>query len=259
MTFTRRAAEHANLLYQTTRGAFLAQEKHSALGMLWHLLNPLLTALVLYAVFSNVMRVSAIRHYPLFILLGLVQFNFFANGTARAAEGLMASRSLVLNTTVPREILILRAVCLEALTYLIEVAIVGAFIVIVGDGLGWSALGYAAVIGAQLLLTAGVAFALGAAVVFLPDLTYVWGVATRVLFFLTPIFYSTDMLQQPWLRTLVRLNPIARLVELGTRVLLDGRALTSTDALVAYLGPTLTLLIGWRLFRSLKAHIPEYI
>src|SRR5215472_13644765 len=75
------AAENLNLLYQTTRAAFLAQEKHSALGMLWHLLNPLLTTVVLYAVFSNIMRANQVAHYPLFILAGLIQFNFFAHAT----------------------------------------------------------------------------------------------------------------------------------------------------------------------------------
>src|SRR5579862_562901 len=139
MTETLWTAANANLLYQTTRSAFLAQEKHSALGMLWHLLKPLLTTVVLYAVFSNLLHTHPIPHYPLFILLGLIQFNFFAHGTTHAAEGLLASRSLVLSTTVPREILILRSVCLEAMTYLIEAAIVIAFVAVLGGGLSWNA------------------------------------------------------------------------------------------------------------------------
>jgi len=259
MRATLWTAANANLLYQTTRGAFLAQEKHSALGMLWHLLNPLLTTAVLYAVFSNVMHTTTIPHYPLFILLGLIQFNFFAHGTTRAAEGLLASRSLVLNTTVPREILMLRSVCLEAMTYLIEAAIVGLFVAVLGGGLSWKAAWFAVVIVAQFMLTAGVSFALGSAVVFLPDLTYVWGVATRLLFFLTPIFYSIDMLPQTWLRTLVHLNPIAGVVALGTRALLGGPPLTVWELLPVGGEALVVLVIGWRVFQVLKPHIPEYI
>jgi ABC-type polysaccharide/polyol phosphate export permease len=252
-------AENLNLLYQTTRGAFLAQEKQSALGTLWHLLNPLLTAMVLYGVFSNVLRSNQVRHYPLFILAGLIQFNFFAQGTTRAAEGLLASRSLVLNTTIPREILILRSVCLEAVTYAIEILVVGVFIVVFGDGLSRYTAWYAAVVTAQFLLTAGISFLIGAAAVLLPDLTYVWGVAMRLLFFLTPIFYSVDMVRQPWLRGLIRLNPIGRLVELGTRVLLGGMPPTFGEALAALVGPALALVVGWRIFQALQGYIPEYI
>lgn len=259
MTETLWTAANANLLYQTTRGAFLAQEKHSALGMLWHLLNPLLTTAVLYGVFSNVLHANPIPHYPLFILLGLIQFNFFAHGTTRAAEGLLASRSLVLNTTVPREILILRSVCLEAMTYLIEAAIVSLFVAMLGGGLSWNAAWFAAVIVAQFMMTAGVAFALGGAVVFLPDLTYVWGVVTRLLFFLTPIFYSIDMLPQTWLRALVHLNPIAGVVALGTRALLGGVPLTAWELVTVAVESLVVLAVGWRVFQALKLHIPEYI
>lgn len=251
-------AQNLNLLYQITRGAFLAQERHSALGVLWHLLNPLLTTLVLYAVFSNVLSASHIPHYPLFILVGLIQFNFFVHGTTRAAEGLLASRSFVLNTTVPREMLILRAVGVEALTYLIEVGIVIVFIAVLGDGLSWRAVWYTTIVLAQCLLTAGVAFGLGGAVVFLPDLSYVWGVATRLLFFLTPILYSVEMLHQPWLRPFVVLSPLGALVEVGRQVLLGGSP-SITEVVIAAAGPAVALIVGWSIFQGLKDHIAEYI
>ena len=96
------------MLYQTTRASFLAQEKNSSLGLIWHLLNPILMTAVLFLVFSQLDRLRDIEHYHLFILVGLIHFNFFINATTRSSSYFIASRSLILNTTVPLELLVLR-------------------------------------------------------------------------------------------------------------------------------------------------------
>ena len=67
------------MLYQTTRATYLAQEKNSSLGLIWHLLNPLLMTAVLFLVFRRVQFLQGIEHYPLFILVGLIHYNFFIN------------------------------------------------------------------------------------------------------------------------------------------------------------------------------------
>ena len=69
------------MLYQATRASYLAQEKNSALGLVWHLLNPLLMTAVLFLVFKRVEFLQGIEHYQLFILVGLIHYNFFINST----------------------------------------------------------------------------------------------------------------------------------------------------------------------------------
>lgn len=249
-----------NLLYETTRCSFLTQEKNSALGMLWHLLNPLAMTLVIYVVFSNVGRLSdGIEHYPLYILAGIIHFNFFTHATTRAAEGLRNSRNLVLNTTVPLEILVLRAVCLEGLTYLIELALLAALVLVFGGGLTWNLLYYVFVFVGMLVFTVGVALLLSAVVVFLADLTYIWNVLTRMLFFLTPIFYSVEMVEHRVGVELIGLNPLGRMVVLGRTCLLDGQPLALSEIGWAFVAPAAALALGWTLFQSTKGQIPDYI
>ena len=81
------------VLYQTTRASFLAQEKNSSLGLIWHLLNPILMTVVLFSVFRNVERLREIEHYQLFILIGLIHYNFFLNSTTRCSQYFLNSRS----------------------------------------------------------------------------------------------------------------------------------------------------------------------
>ena len=120
------------MLYQATRASYLAQEKNSSLGLIWHLLNPLLMTAVLFLVFRRVQFLQGIEHYPLFILVGLIHYNFFINATARAATNFLGSRSLILNTTVPLALMMLRQTSIEGLTLLIEVLLV----LLLGLGVG---------------------------------------------------------------------------------------------------------------------------
>ena len=248
-----------NLLYQTTRCSFLAQEKNSALGMLWHLLNPLAMSLVIYVVFSKLEFSSGIEHFPLYILAGLIHFNFFTHATTRAAEGMCNSRGIVLNATVPLEVLVLRSVCLEGLTYLVELALLAVLVVFLGGGLTFNLFYYVLVFLGMCLLTTGAALLLASVVVFLTDLTYIWGVFTRMLFFLTPIFYSAEMVDGGVGAMLIELNPLSQMVILGRKCLLDGEPLTLPEIGWAFVGPVVVLLLGWKLFQLTKSRIPDYI
>jgi ABC-type polysaccharide/polyol phosphate export permease len=255
----RGTAELAFLLWQMTRAAFLAEEKNSVLGLLWHFLNPLAMTAVLYVTFSSIGRPHAIDHYPLFILVGVIHFNFFANATSRAAEGMRQSRSFVLNTTVPLQILVLRQVCIEGLTLAIELVLVCLLISIAGVGLSVAALGYGVVVVGLFMLTFGTALLLSTAVVFITDVTYVWNMATRMLFFLTPIFYSPQGITSAPLRMVTAFNPLATAITLARETLLYGRVAALWHTVAVVVAPLGVLILGWRVFHRFKGRIPDYI
>lgn len=245
------------LLWQMTRASFLAEEKNSLLGLLWHLLNPLVLTAVLYVTFSSI-GTPAVEHYPLFILIGVIHFNFFTNATSRAAEGMLRSRGLILNTTVPLELLVLRSICVEGLTLAIEVVFVCALIALMGGGLGSAAFGYAIALGGLILFTFGTALLLATVVVFMTDIVYIWSMVTRMLFFLTPIFYSAEAVVSTPVQIAVALNPLAALIHLARESLLYGRPLPLGSAVVGILGPLVVVAAGWWMFQRFKKRIPDY-
>ena len=251
-------ASGAFLLWQMTRAAFLSEEKNSVLGMLWHLFNPLAMTAVLYVTFSSINR-ETIEQYPLFILVGVIHFNFFSNATTKAAEGIMKSRSLVLNTTVPLEILVLRHLCIEGLTLAVELVFVCALITLTGNGLGAAALGYLVVALGVFMLTFGMSLLLATAVVFVTDVTYIWNMVTRMLFFLTPIIYSLDSIQNTAVRAVARLNPLAGAIAMARETLVYDRPVALWSSVAVVVGPLLVLLLGWNVFQRFKARMPDYI
>jgi len=247
------------VLYQTTRATYLAQEKNSALGLVWHLLNPLLMTVVLFLVFRNVDLLREIQHYQLYILVGLIHYNFFINSTTRSAMHFQNSRSLVLNTTVPLELLVLRQTCIEGVTLVIEVLVVlllGAFM---GVDLSATLLLYPLVLVGVLALSLGASLFLCGLVVFLSDLSYVWGLFCRVLFFLTPVFFAKEVAGEGLPRLLLEINPLTGLLALAREALLYGGPVSLPAAGLALLGPALVLALGVIVFRATRARIADYI
>ena len=247
------------VLYQTTRASFLAQEKNSSLGLIWHLLNPILMTAVLFAVFRNVERLREIEHYQLFILIGLIHYNFFLNSTTRCSAYFLGSRSLILNTTVPLELLVLRQTCIEGLTLIVEVLLVLVLGTFMGAEINSALLVYPLVFAGTLALGLGASLIMCGLVVFLSDLNYVWGLFCRLLFFVTPVFFSPQVVGEGVARTVIELNPLTRLITLAREALLYGGPIDPAQAVLALVGPLIVLILGWMLFNAVKPKIPDYI
>jgi lipopolysaccharide transport system permease protein len=247
------------VLYQTTRASFLAQEKNSSLGLIWHLLNPILMTVVLFTVFKNIERLREIEHYQLFILIGLIHYNFFINSTTRSSAYFLNSRSLILNTTVPLELLVLRQTCVEGLTLFIEVLLVLVLGIFMGANFGPALLVYPLVFAGVLALSLGASLFLCGMVVFLSDLNYVWGLFCRMLFFITPVFFTPEVVGEGMARTVIEMNPLSGLIRLAREALLYGGPVDPAQAGLALLGPFMVLILGGMLFNAVKPRIPDYI
>jgi lipopolysaccharide transport system permease protein len=247
------------VLYQTTRASFLAQEKNSSLGLIWHLLNPILMTVVLFTVFRNVERLREIEHYQLFILIGLIHYNFFINSTTRSSSYFLNSRSLILNTTVPLELLVFRQICVEGLTLFIEVLLVLVLGIFMGAKFGSALLVYPLVFIGILALSLGASLFLSCLVVFLSDLNYVWGLFCRMLFFITPVFFTPEVVGEGMARTVIEMNPLSGLIKLAREALLYGGPVDPAQAGLALLGPFAVLILGGMLFNAVKPRIPDYI
>src|SRR5690606_4338062 len=90
------------LLFQLIRRDLVARYKRSILGVAWTMLNPLGTMLIMTFVFSNLFK--SVESYPVYILSGLIVWNFFSQGTNAAMVGLIWGGSLMQRIYLPRTI-----------------------------------------------------------------------------------------------------------------------------------------------------------
>jgi lipopolysaccharide transport system permease protein len=196
-------------------------DQSTSLGYLWSFLHPLITLLVLYSFFKH--RIGGnIEHYAIYLLIGLVQFTHFSKSTAGAMRVLHKMSALATNVIFPKDILVYSSLMADAPEFIISMAVTILIAAVTGVPLSVALLGIPLVIAMQLLLVLWMSLLLSVVYVFVRDLDHVYEVAMRLLFFVTPIIYSLDILP-PGTRRVALLNPLAHLIGFSRNMILDGR------------------------------------
>ncbi len=172
------------------KAGFKLQHEGSYLGLLWHFLNPLAAFIIIYLVFSQVFG-QTIDQYPLYLLLGLIIFNFFRGVTSEATGILYGSRHIIKSINFPKESLIIASVLRSSYAHIFEVVVFVILMLFIGLPVT-TILVYPVIFILLALFVYGLALGLSAFSVYFLDMSSIWGGFTQALWFATPIFYFVD-------------------------------------------------------------------
>ena len=100
--------------------------KHSFLGVLWSFINPLLQITVYAIIFPLIMK-NNIPNYTVFMVCGLIPWNYFATVINRASFTFIENGNIIKKVYFPREILPLSLVTSETINFLISTIIIICF------------------------------------------------------------------------------------------------------------------------------------
>jgi len=231
--------------------------KNSILGLFWSLLEPLLIFIVLYFVFSYMMKFN-IQDYHLFLFLGIICWDLLEKGTTLGLHSITSKPSLIKKIYFPREVLV-AGMCLTALMMILfELIVFLGFMFLLGVMLPATSLVFPFILLGEFLIVFGLSLALSALNVYYKDVQFIWAVLLRAGFFLTPVIYSTSM-YPPEYAKLFLLNPMARIIEAARKTLIYNALPTPTDILIIYLSAFVTLSIGYLIFRKLEPRFAEEV
>jgi lipopolysaccharide transport system permease protein len=179
----------------------------SILGYVWSLLKPLALFGVLYFVYSFVFKQTA-PHYKLFLLLGIMLWDFFAQGTIAGMNGLIGNYQMIRKVKLPRIILVISAISATFIGLLFNLIIFALFAILDGVDLHWRMLWFLVLLASLYLLVGGIGLVLSIIVVKVRDMLSVWEVLLQLGFWLTPIIYPMSMVPEK-LRLYIFINPIS--------------------------------------------------
>ena len=189
----------------------------SLLGFLWTLMNPLLQALVMWAVFSRFGKIEE-KNYALFLLSAIMVWTFFSQSISQSLTSIIKNRQLIQKIYVPKLVFPIATVTSNLVNlFFFLIAYLG---IALATPVGWSST-ILLIIPVSLILfamTAGSALFLASLNVFFRDFTHLTEVLLRVLFYLTPIIYPPSLFG-PEIEQLLKLNPVASPVLLARDVL----------------------------------------
>jgi ABC-2 type transport system permease protein len=191
----------------------------SWLGYLWTIIDPLAMALIYFMVFAVIFRRDDAGHKPyfLFLLLGLLPWQWFNASINETARALVAEAKLVRSTNLPRELWVVRVVIAKGIEFLLSLPVLLVFVlvyVVLGDAtLNWRLVLFPVALALQFLLQTGIGLLLAPATVLADDTIRVVRIALRMLFYGTPIIYSLDFAPH-WVQTALWFNPMTGILEL---------------------------------------------
>jgi ABC-type polysaccharide/polyol phosphate export permease len=223
----------------------------------WSLLNPLVTMSVLFFVFVKIFR-NPQPHFPIFILCGLVPFNFFTLAWSTGTGSLVDNASIMKRVPVPRLVIPVATVLGNCLHLAIQIALL--LVMTLASGLSvnryWLWLPF--VWGMEIVFVCGLALISSAVNVYVRDTRYVVEAANSVLFWMVPVFYPFSIIPARYAE-FYKLNPIAALVLALRNILLEGVA-PPTSLLVRLCFCSLFMLgVGLLVFRTLKEGFYDYL
>lgn len=236
------------LLGQLIRRDILTRYKRSVLGVAWTMLNPLGTMLILTFVFSNFFK-SAVPHFPVYILSGLLVWNFFSQATNAAISGLVWGGSLLKRIYIPSTVFGVSAIG-TALVNLV-ISIIPLIVVMLVDRAPfyWSLLFLPVSIVTLTAFTLGFGLFISSLAVFFPDVGEMYQVLLTGWMYLTPIIYPESLIA-PNILPYFKINPMYWMVKMFRLPIFEGRIPTWQEFLPAFIWAFGMLIIGWFYFTS---------
>ena len=212
---------YRHLLQELVEKDIKLKYRRSFLGYLWSILNPLLTMLVLVAVFSQLFRFD-IENFPVYLLCAQLLFNFMMEATNQAVFSIWGNAALLKKVYVPKYIFTLSKITSSLVNMLFS--LIALLIVMFLTNTEFTGnLIFVPVILLQLyVFCIGLGFFLAQASVFFRDVQYIYAVLTTAWTYLTPMFYPIDILPQGLKNGVMALNPMYFYIEQFRSVVLYG-------------------------------------
>jgi len=248
--------QYRELIWNLTVADLKNRYQNTSLGFFWSLLSPLLLALVLYFIFSHLFGRE--ENFAINLLVGIMAWRFFANGTSSSLGAIVGKPSLVTKVYIPRQILVLSNTLANIISSLLEFIVLLPIIFVLLGHLPVTVLLFPFVHIIYFWFIYGAGLFLSSLFVYFRDLNQIWEVVTQVLFFCSPIIYPLTIVPA-YLMPYYRLNPITQFIAIYRDVIVAGN-LPSLFSIVVVIGCTIAAyLVGSFVFSKLQRRFAEEI
>ncbi len=253
------------LLAELVRTDFKLRYQGSVLGYAWSLLRPLLLFCILYIVFVKFLRIGGtVPHYPIYLLIGIVLWNFFTEMTSQSLSSIVGRGDLIRKIRIPRWIIVLSSSVSALINFGLNLIVIAVFMALNHVDILSTSIWFPLIVLQIYFLALGISLFLAAAFVKYRDISYIWEVILQAGFYATPILYPLSLITNVTFQKLLLLNPLAQAIQDVRYALVTHDTLTISTVygsgnfrLVTIAITLFLLLIGVLYFKREAKHFAE--
>ena len=225
--------------------------KRSILGLLWTLINPLITSLVLWMVFVHIFKAKLAdgSQFAPYVLAGVLLMTFFNQAFMQATESIASGMGILQKVYVRPHVFALASTISNSVNFILGLFALVVVTFLVGDGISIFASLTALVILCMLGLTIGLSLITSILFIRFNDSRNIIAIILQLLFYLTPVFYPKDILSAP-IRLIVSINPLSSYLDIFRSVFAKSGTATLFDWVYMFSSSAIVLLLGLAIFKK---------
>ncbi|MCR5793440.1 MAG: ABC transporter permease [Lachnospiraceae bacterium] len=255
--YVKVAKRYRFLLGELVKKGIKLKYRRSYLGILWTLLEPIMTTIILTIVFGTWFK-KDIDKFPVFILGGRLLYSFYSESTKTAMRSVRANASMIKKVYVPKYLYPVSCILYNFIIFLISL------IVMVGTGIIFKVKPtlyiFVSVLPllVLLLLAIGTSMILSTVAVFFRDMEYLWNVGLMMIMYASAIFYDPSKMEglAGWL---LKLNPLYCCIESFRLTAIYGQMFSIDKMLYATGFSLVTIVVGVYAFYKKQDQFILYI
>jgi ABC-type polysaccharide/polyol phosphate export permease len=242
-------------LFWMTICDFKLRDQGTLLGFAWTLLNPVCMFIALYLVFNSWFG-KLVPNYPVYLMVGILHWNFFALATSNSVTIFDRKRNLLKSFRLGAFTIPTAAVLTVFISYLFEAVIV-LFLCMFTLGLTLSSLfWFVVMLLINLVFTLGISLLLANMYIFIRDISHLWSIAIRIGFFITPVFYPLNFVD-PSKLFFLQLNPLYHIMNFSRSALLEGNIQLDINFMYLILISFFLLAVSAKLYKQNQHKLVE--
>ena len=241
--------DYRELILVLVKRDIAVRYKRSLLGLMWTLLNPLLTSLVLWFVFINIFstKLSGGTQFAPYLLAGVLIVTFFSQGLNQAADSIALGSGILMKIYVPPQVFAFAGALSNAVNFCFGLFALTFISLITGDGISLFFPATILVITSMLMYVTGLGLLVSIAYVRYDDTRSLFAILISFMMYLSPIFYPKEILNDTML-AVVNANPLTSFLDVFRYVFSNTGSASWADW--AYMGgfSAFILIMGIRSF-----------
>ncbi len=249
--------QYSNLFVELVRKGIRLKYRRSYLGVLWSMIEPLLTMIVLAVVFGTLLGYEG-KDFPVYILAGRLIYSLFSQSTTNALKSIRQNEGMIKKVYVPKYLYPLSGIVFNYVLFLISLVVLAVVALVLGVMPTPRTLLAIVPLFVLFMLSVGIGLILATAGVFFRDLEYLWNVGLMLVMYTCAIFYYPDNILASDVSWILEFNPLFCVIS-NFRSCVFGEVMDGGMLLYSFVFSMVTVVIGSVIFSKNEDKFILYI